>query len=110
MGPVLKKRPNWLSHKKNLMPETCVCPNTSFSGCASNCRYSATSSGVVNSSDNSNADSHFPFHNLFHCFWYSHRHTNPLAMVISVNTPLVITASALNKAQSIRYFSLECAS
>src|ERR1019366_449390 len=110
MGPVLKKRPNWLSHKKNTMPETCVCPNTTFSGCASNCRYRATSSGTMKNNDNAYANSHFLLHNLCHCRWYNHRQTNPLAMVTSVNTPLVITAIALNKAPSSRYFNLDAVS
>src|SRR5512135_2855722 len=110
IGPVLKKRPNWLSHKKNLMPETFVCPNTTFSGCESNCRYSAITSGAVNSNDSANASNHFPLHSLFHCFWYIHMHTSPLVMVISVNTPLVITAPALNSAPSSRYLIFVCAS
>src|SRR5258705_7439350 len=47
MGPLLKKRPNWLSQKKNRRPDTFVFPKTVFSGCRSNCEYKAYSSGKI---------------------------------------------------------------
>src|SRR5690348_7635508 len=94
MGPVLKKRPNWLSQKKNRRPDTPVVPKTSLCGCASNCTYRQYSSGNVKRPTSTSASHHRGCRNCRQSFVSTQCTIKPAPIVISTNGPFVITAHA----------------
>src|SRR5688572_11078629 len=98
MGPVLKKRPNWLSQRKNRMPETFCRSNTVFSGCASNWSQRHQSSGSINTAHSTRYKYHRHCNNCFQSFCMAQWNSIPPPMGISTKGPLVIIASPVKKA------------
>ena len=103
IGPVLKNLPNWLSHKKNLIPETPVRPNTIFSGWLSNWRWRAYNSGLINRIMIPALKTHLQLKRTFHCLLMISSPPTAPAIGISENNPLVMTASPAKSDASTRW-------
>jgi hypothetical protein len=102
IGPELKKRPNWLSHKKNRIPDTLVPPKMIFSGCWSNWYQRLYNSGEIKTVSKISISNQRGWKSCFHSCLNNNCPANAPPMGTRVKGPLVIMAMAVKAVAATR--------